>query len=957
MLLVQEHWLVPSRLGELSDLAASVGFACVSSSAMATLITSGMVIGRPSGGLAIFFRLSTVSCVARIRCGSDRVLAANCRIGCRFLRVINAYLPFNAKVNASALAVFNESLTFIGGVAAAPGCDLCLLAGDFNVDFVRGDELSRDVYDCLADCGLKLVDTLLLPAASITYSNPNGGVAWLDHCAISAGVPSSNIECRLVEPPGPGSLHCALVTVVAFAVGPSCRAAERAAPPAAEGPDWERASREDLFHYELAVRHELDCFGARFPFDRAAPAELPPMLQAAVFELSRALLHAAASALPLKRPFGGRGKSWWSSALEAAKQRCVLAHSLWISAGRPCSGVAACNHHLARSSFKRACRAAQRASSRAGWDALSGAAAPKRFWRRAAALRGATARPAAPEIVDFESSSPGIAGAFAARFAANCKPWDTVASEAAGVHFQAQLTAADSTFVPFGSDEVVRAITSKLKLGKAADLSGLSGEHLRFAGAILPSLLAPLFSAMVLAANLPASMAASVFTPLLKSSRLDAGTSASYRGIAVAPTLSRVLEALLLARWAPYLVTDERQFAYKAGGSSAACVNEVLGTVEHFRRLKTPVHMALLDASCAFDKVLQPLLGSKLLARGCPAAEVKMLCAMLAAGTGVVRFGGVISAEFKLDAGVRQGSLLGGVLWAVYVDELLQKLRASGLGCRIGGRFLGVSAYADDICLLSPTASGMQLLLNICDSFAVSHQVRLNPAKSAYLFAGWLSGVVAPCLKLAGLALGRTYAAKYLGYSLVFALSGRLFVDAGPLLRAFFCAANSIAAIPGAGAGALRVRLLAAYATPFSDMLLMVAEHLPPRGLLAVGQATCRALRRVLGLHRACSGDLACAVAGWVPPDCRAGQMILRPGFCTALPGRGMNVAALRAAGITASRAAWLVFLTGLDAELLPRACALRGLLWRVPGDHFARVALLTISTPSALRASLLRPP
>ena len=499
-------------------------------------------------------------------------------------------------------------------------------------------------------------------------------------------------------------------------------------------------------------------------------------------------------------------------------------------------------------------------------------------------------------------------------------------------------------------------MVAKVKLGNADDLCSLSGEHLRFASEPLSSLLAPLFTAMMRAAVLPKPMAASVFTPLLKSPRLDASTSVSYRGIAVAPTLSRVLEALLLARWSPCLRTDQRQFAYKAGGSSAACVDETLRTIEYYRVRSSSLHMVLLDASRAFNKVLQALLYSQLLARGIPTAEVRLLCAMLTTSTGDARLSGIDSREFDLSAGVRQGSLLGGALWAVYVDELLLLLRASGHGYREAGQFLGVNTYADDICLLSPTAFGMRGLLRICAEFAVSHQVRLNPAKSVYLAVGKPTGRDPPRFELDEVPLARVRAVKYLGYALVVERSGRLIVDAGPLLRSFFGAANAIAAIPGAGAGALRVRLLAAYATPFTDMLFMLAEHLPPQRLAAVGRASCRALRRVLGLHPCCSADLACAVAGWVPPDCRVGQIKLRPGSDFLLPGRGSHVAALRAGGIRALVAARRTFTDDIVADIIPRACALHGLVLRVPGDRCAKAATWNISTPSALRFATTPP-
>ncbi len=168
--------------------------------------------------------------------------------------------------------------------------------------------------------------------------------------------------------------------------------------------------------------------------------------------------------------------------------------------------------------------------------------------------------------------------------------------------------------------------------------------------------------------------------------------------------------------------------------------------------------------------------------------------------------------------------------------------------------------------------------------------------------------------------------------------------------RCFYSAANAIAAIPGAGAGALCVKLLAAYALPHLDMLFMLAEHLPLLSLLNACSATSRALRRVLGLHSGCDTSVTCATAGWVSPGCRVGQLMLRPDGEGSLPVDAYNVAALRAAGFNALRAARLVSATNLSGEAVLRASALRGLIVRAPGDRFAKAATFNISVPSVLR-------
>ena len=56
---------------------------------------------------------------------------------------------------------------------------------------------------------------------------------------------------------------------------------------------------------------------------------------------------------------------------------------------------------------------------------------------------------------------------------------------------------------------------------------------------------------------------------------------------------------------------------------------------------------------------------------------------------------------FKVSNGVRQGGVLSPVLFSVYLDGLLQKLAASGVGCHWGNLFAGSVCYADDIVLLA----------------------------------------------------------------------------------------------------------------------------------------------------------------------------------------------------------------------------------------------------------------
>ena len=70
------------------------------------------------------------------------------------------------------------------------------------------------------------------------------------------------------------------------------------------------------------------------------------------------------------------------------------------------------------------------------------------------------------------------------------------------------------------------------------------------------------------------------------------------------------------------------------------------------------------------------------------------------------------------------------MLCCVYIDKLLLKLSAAGVGCYMGSTFVGALAYADDIVLICPTPSALRLLLKLCDDFACEYDVMFNANKS-----------------------------------------------------------------------------------------------------------------------------------------------------------------------------------------------------------------------------------
>ena len=63
--------------------------------------------------------------------------------------------------------------------------------------------------------------------------------------------------------------------------------------------------------------------------------------------------------------------------------------------------------------------------------------------------------------------------------------------------------------------------------------------------------------------------------------------------------------------------------------------------------------------------------------------------------------------------GVKQGSIISPILFTIYLDILLERLKNNGVGCYIGDKFVGALAYADDLVLMSPSVRGKMFVRNM----------------------------------------------------------------------------------------------------------------------------------------------------------------------------------------------------------------------------------------------------
>ena len=88
-----------------------------------------------------------------------------------------------------------------------------------------------------------------------------------------------------------------------------------------------------------------------------------------------------------------------------------------------------------------------------------------------------------------------------------------------------------------------------------------------------------------------------------------------------------------------------------------------------------------------------------------------------------VRWAGNQSKYFNVSNGVKQGAVLSAILYCFYADDLFQRFRKEKPGCWIQRKFTGAVGYADDNLVMSPTLTGLQKMMDICEEFSQEHNL------------------------------------------------------------------------------------------------------------------------------------------------------------------------------------------------------------------------------------------
>ena len=303
----------------------------------------------------------------------------------------------------------------------------------------------------------------------------------------------------------------------------------------------------------------------------------------------------------------------------------------------------------------------------------------------------------------------------------------------------------------------VRQEILNLKNGKS--VSGqIPTRMLKLAAELCIPFLTNCFNSCIDSDTFPDELKLADVIPVFKNKGSNTDKS-NYRPISLLPVVSKIFERLLANQLLAYLEKDFSKLlcGFRKSHSTQHALLNMLRDWQNCIANSGKVGALLIDLSKAFDCLPHDLLLAKLAAYGISNKSIKLLRHYLSNRKQRVRIGSHLSSWLEFILGVPQGSILGPLLFNLFINDLLFTMEK-------------ISNFADDNTLYA-CETNLDMVINqlghdlnvITDWFKCNSMVA-NPSKFKLIFPGTVNANIS--IKVGKLSIDSVETVKLLGVNI-----------------------------------------------------------------------------------------------------------------------------------------------------------------------------------------------
>ncbi len=322
---------------------------------------------------------------------------------------------------------------------------------------------------------------------------------------------------------------------------------------------------------------------------------------------------------------------------------------------------------------------------------------------------------------------------------------ESIKSEATNIHVNQNATPRPKKFLsdfPRTSEEEVLKLI-KSSPSKSCALDPMPTWLLKDCTGVLLPVITKIVNLSLSSCTMPSQLKNAILSPLLKKISLDIEILKNFRPVSNLAFISKLIEKVVAARTMTQMIEchlhELLQSAYRKFHSTETALTKVQNDILHSLDRKYAILLVLLDLSAAFDtidhEILLNILSSRLGITGNALAWFK---SYLSQRYQTVSINGVKSVSQELKFGVPQGSVLGPILFTIYMLPLGDILRSYNVQFH---------QYADDTqlylrfdpnskCSTEDCKSVMQRCIEDVRKWMAQNMLKLNDDKTEVLLIG-----------------------------------------------------------------------------------------------------------------------------------------------------------------------------------------------------------------------------